>query len=286
MMVGTAFCPAHITGFFRADISGTPETTGSVGAGFSIREGVTTTVRVPAEGSAGRVEDGRAEDVVGQFLRAAGDEGRAVEVEHRVDVPVGYGLGSSGALALSTAYALDQAFGTGMRREELGRMAHRAEVRHRSGLGDVLAAYHGGFEVRTKAGAPGYGMLEKLDVGDPSVLVVCISPCPTSRFWGKRMALMNGIGGEMVGEMLEHGDTGLFQRMSMDFARRSGVATPSIERVAGLIRETGADCGVAMLGETVFTIIPPEDEEGVAGALRGYSVLRTRLDTEGARVLA
>ena len=100
------------------------------------------------------------------------------------------------------------------------------------------------------------------------------------------MSLMNGIGGEMVGEMLKHRDTGLFQRMSMDFARRSGVVTPSIERVAGLIRKAGADCGVAMLGETVFTIIPPEDEEVVVEALRGYPVLRTRLDTEGARVLA
>ena len=285
-MIGAAFCPAHITGFFKADISGTLETTGSVGAGFSIREGVTTTVRVSADENASRVEDGRAEYVVEQFLRATRNEGRTVKVEHRVDVPVGYGLGSSGALSLSTAYALDQAFGTGVRREELGQMAHRAEVRHRSGLGDVLAAYHGGFEVRTKAGAPGYGLLEKFDVGDPSVLVVCISPCPTSKFWGKRMSLMNGIGGEMVGEMLKHRDTGLFQRMSMDFARRSGVVTPSIERVAGLIRKAGADCGVAMLGETVFTIIPPEDEEVVAEALRGYPVLRTRLDTEGAKVLA
>lgn len=286
MTVGVAFCPAHITGFFKADISGTPETTGSVGVGFSIREGVTTTVRMSMGGGAGRVGDGRAEHVVEQFLKATGNEGRLVGVEHRMDIPVGYGLGSSGALALSTAYALDQAFGTGMDREELGQMAHRAEIRHKSGLGDVLASYHGGFEVRTKAGAPGYGTLEKLDVGDPSVLVVCISPYPTSKFWGERMGLMNGVGGEMVGEMLRRRDIGLFQRMSMDFARKSGVVTSSVERVAGIIRKAGAGCGVAMLGETVFTIIPPEDEERVAEALQGYHVLRTRLDMEGARVLA
>lgn len=286
MTVGVAFCPAHITGFFRADISESPETTGSVGAGFSIREGVTTTVRVSTGDDAGRTGDGRAEHVVEQFLKATGNEGRPVRVEHRVDIPVGYGLGSSGALALSTAYALDQAFGTGMGREKLGQMAHRAEIRYKSGLGDVLASYHGGFEVRTKAGAPGYGMLEKLDVGNPSVLVVCISPYPTSKFWGERMGLMNGVGGEMVGEMLRCRDVGLFQRMSMDFARKSGVVTPSVEKVVGVIRKTGAGCGVAMLGETVFTIIPPGDEERVAEALRGYHVLRTRLDMEGARVLA
>lgn len=286
MTVGVAFCPAHITGFFRADISESPETTGSVGAGFSIREGVTTTVRMSTGDGAGRVGDDRAEHVVEQFLKATGNEGRPVGVEHRVDIPVGYGLGSSGALALSTAYALDQAFDTGMGREELGQMAHRAEIRYKSGLGDVLASYHGGFEVRTKAGAPGYGMLEKLDVGDPSVLVVCISPYPTSKFWGERMGLMNGVGGEMVGEMLRHRDVGLFQRMSMDFARKSGVVTPSVEKVVGIIRKTGAGCGVAMLGETVFTIIPSEDEERVAEALRGYRVLRTRLDMEGAKVLA
>ena len=48
-MEATAFCPAHITGFFKAhleDKHSTLENLGSMGAGFSIKQGVTTRVRI------------------------------------------------------------------------------------------------------------------------------------------------------------------------------------------------------------------------------------------------
>ncbi|MDH5657886.1 MAG: GHMP kinase, partial [Nitrosopumilus sp.] len=47
-MEAMAFCPAHITGFFKAhleDSHNVLENLGSMGAGFSIKEGVTTKVR-------------------------------------------------------------------------------------------------------------------------------------------------------------------------------------------------------------------------------------------------
>ena len=46
-MRGLAFCPAHITGFFKAEVEQScPEMMGSLGAGFSIKDGVTTSVNV------------------------------------------------------------------------------------------------------------------------------------------------------------------------------------------------------------------------------------------------
>lgn len=284
-MIGKAFCPAHVTGFFRADMAESPNATGSVGAGFSIRVGVTTTVRTSKGTGIGGTGSGTARWVAEEFLKVTDNEGRHVDIRHEMGVPAGYGLGSSGALALSTAYALDRALGTGMGSESLGQMAHRAEIHHRSGLGDVLASYYGGFEIRTRGGAPGYGELERVDVGNPSVFVVCLSPYSTKAFLEQKMGMINGIGGRMVEEMLRRRDVALFQRMSMEFARKSGVMTPTMEEVAARLAGAGADCGVAMLGGTIFTMVPPEDEEKVAGVLRGYRVIRTRLDMEGARVL-
>ena len=45
-MEAIAFCPAHVTGFFKAHLNekGSSEEFGSTGAGFSITEGVTTRV--------------------------------------------------------------------------------------------------------------------------------------------------------------------------------------------------------------------------------------------------
>ena len=46
-MQAVAFCPGHITGFFKAEVGQKrPELQGSLGAGFCINEGVTTTVKV------------------------------------------------------------------------------------------------------------------------------------------------------------------------------------------------------------------------------------------------
>lgn len=47
-MEGKAFCPAHITGFFKAHIDdnqNAKENLGSMGAGFSIKQGVITRVK-------------------------------------------------------------------------------------------------------------------------------------------------------------------------------------------------------------------------------------------------
>ena len=42
--MASAFCPAHITGFFKAELEGKdPNYLGSLGAGFSIQKGVKTT---------------------------------------------------------------------------------------------------------------------------------------------------------------------------------------------------------------------------------------------------
>ena len=54
MKESKAFCPAHITGFFKAhleDNQNNLENLGSMGAGFSIKEGVTTKVIIDSIGN-------------------------------------------------------------------------------------------------------------------------------------------------------------------------------------------------------------------------------------------
>ena len=51
-MMASAFCPAHITGFFKAELEGKdPNHLGSLGAGFSIQKGVKTTVILSSRNS-------------------------------------------------------------------------------------------------------------------------------------------------------------------------------------------------------------------------------------------
>lgn len=305
---GAAFCPAHVTGFFKAEAGagggrGADEA-GSLGAGFSIVHGVETSVsgarlgrgrgvlRVSTSGYApGNTAVSRA--VAAELARevsggGGGDAAVSADVHHRIGVPVGYGLGCSSAAALSLALALNEALGCGLSVEEAGRIAHRAEVRCRTGLGDVLAAYHGGFEVRVRAGAPGVGRVARaggggngsgrlrrepggaVAGGGTAAVIGCFSPVSTRRFIAERLAGINGLGGVMVERLAgPRGSLEMFQDMSMEFARHIGVVTPRMAAAAAALREEGVRCGVALFGETVFALA----ERGSAQEKRAARIL-------------
>lgn len=348
-----AFCPAHITGFFKAfagshvdggraqrgeDRADWRQEAGSTGAGFSLAVGVTTRVGLTDARGAGRLRraggarapavdtDGADGDVtaantaattpsyvitttgydtddtalseitIQRFLQAAGRRGATVpagsvlDVRHEISVPVGYGLGCSGAVALSLAYALNDALGAGMTREELSGIAHAAEIECRTGLGDVLASYHGGFEVRVKPGAPGVGRVESIPAGDVTVLVLCMAPISTRRFIAERLPHINGLGGKMIGRLRRSRDYAHFEDMSLEFAEYVGVVTPRMRRVINALRGAGIRCGVALFGETIFCMV----EAGGAAEARAEQILRncgsghvikSGIDRRGARPL-
>jgi len=232
-MEATAFCPAHITGFFKAyldDSQNSLENFGSTGAGFSIKQGVTTRVKVDTKDNQesnfrittkGYQPDKTdvSEFVLNEFLKLGKFSNKFFDIEHEISIPVGYGLGSSGAVALSLSFALDQALETKLDKTTIGQIAHNAEVNCKTGLGDVLASFHGGFEIRVKPGAPGIGCVEKIFTNEISVIMICFSPISTNKFIKERLSQINGLGGKMVNRLLESKNYKHFQDMSLEFAK-------------------------------------------------------------------
>lgn len=299
-MRGQAFCPAHITGFFKAGIdSANPENAGSLGAGFSIRDGVTTTVSVEQRLGLARYDISTegfdvdntkvSEFVVERFLELQDFESRFVSIRHEIAVPVGYGLGCSGAVALSLAYALDQALETGLPREEIGRIAHVAEVSCKTGLGDVLASYHGGFEIRTSPGAPGVGRVEKIESSGISAIMICLAPISTTDFLRDRLAEINGLGGRMVDRLMETKSRDQFQDMSLEFAGHVNIMTPRMQKIVDEMHACGIRCGVALFGQTVFALVPDgrmwEVSDVVSSKFAGATIIESKIDQRGARVV-
>ena len=292
-MHAEAFAPGHITGFFKAQVEPTrPELKGSIGAGFCIKKGVTTKVRVTTGAAGFKITNNGyrsnntqvSEYVAKEFLgMVKGDH--FLEIEHHVGIPVGYGLGSSGAVALSLAFALNRALDTNLSRTQIGQIAHNAEIHCRTGLGTVLSSYHGGFEIRTKYGAPGIGSLKKIHTSHLAV-VICFSPISTKKFIKTELSKINGLGGKMVTRLLKSRDQMEFLDMSLEFARYVGVVTPKMQQVIDELRMHGFKCGVAMFGETVFTLIPREKEEKIMRILEKYRdgiVIKSEIDKSGAR---
>jgi pantoate kinase len=64
--------------------------------------------------------------------------------------------------------------------------------------------------------------------------------------------------------------------------------TPKMQKLVNELSENNIKCGVALFGETIFSIIPKEDENKILEILQKYPdgiIIKSELDDVGARVL-
>jgi pantoate kinase len=297
--VAKAFSPGHVTGFFEIPKlpSSGPQYRGSRGAGFSIDRGISTTVyvfdgktgsKVLINGRTAKPKDAEVSQwVIDRYAKSA-EKPFFVRVEHEIDIPVGFGLGSSGAAALSLSYALNAALGSKQSMQQAAQLAHEAEIACKTGLGTVIAEYAGGFEMRTGAGAPGIGTVEKISLEDNyKAVILCISPISTKAFLANRMDMINGLGGRMLDKLAETKSIDDFMKMSYQFADTLGLTEGKCRAPVRALRAAGIECSVALFGETVFTIVPEACTNEAADVLQKFegTLLVCDIDGRGARVL-
>ena len=297
-----AFSPGHITGFFEAphDISSSSFDflyRGSKGAGFSIDRGISTTVylyesskksnyQISINGAKSRSAE-VSKWVVGEYLKHT-NRSYFVSIQHDVEIPIGFGLGSSGAAALSLSYALNQALDTGLNRTEAAQIAHHAEIACNTGLGTVIAEFDGGFEMRTSAGAPGVGSINKVNLDkNYKAVVLCLAPILTKSFLTNRINEINGIGGIMLSKLSASRSLDDFLKMSHGFAEMLNLTEGRCKEPIAALKRKGIKSSVALFGQTVFTLVPEETASEAADALRqfGGTLIVCNIDTAGARML-
>jgi pantoate kinase len=295
--VTKAFSPGHITGFFEIPHGSYSRFLhkGSKGAGFSIDRGIATTAYVYESAKAGyqiSINGSKTRDaevsrwVVAEYLKLA-DRPCFVNIEHDIGIPVGFGLGSSGAAALSLSYALNQALDIGLSRIQAAQIAHHAEIACKTGLGTVIAEFAGGFEMRTGAGAPGVGSVTKIDLENYKAVVLCLAPISTKSFLANRTDEINGLGGVMLKKLSESRSVDDFLKMSHEFAGTLGLTEGRCKEPIEALRVRGIEASVALFGQTVFTLVPQARAKEARDALKGFggTLLVCNVDSNGARVL-
>jgi pantoate kinase len=295
-----AFSPGHITGFFEAphEISYFHFLhRGSKGAGFSIDRGIATTAYLYESAKSeyqisinGGVKSRNAEVskwVIEEYLKLA-DRPYFISIHHDVEIPIGFGLGSSGAAALSLSYALNQVLDIGLNRTQAAQIAHRAEIACNTGLGTVIAEFAGGFEMRTSAGAPGIGSVSKINLDkNYKAVVLCLAPILTKSFLTNRINEINGLGGIMLSKLSASRSLDDFLKMSHGFAEMLSLTKGRCKRPIAALKTRGIESSVALFGQTVFTVVSEERVAEAAGALRefGGTLIVCNIDMTGARVL-
>lgn len=249
----TAFCPGHISGYFRRIDGTTPSATGSIGAGIVISEGVTATVKPAARSSVlvrGRSAEGTLHEISRESapLTYALDRlGVTVAVETTCRLPISAGFGLSAAALLSTLSAADRLLDLGLGADGIAERAHETEVLFRTGLGDVAACQGGGRVVRTGPGIHGT-ILRSFDIDTP-VCAVSFGPIRTPEVLGSP-ARMAQVAAAFPGRQPE--TVGEFFSCCREFSAASGLETVPVRKVLEACDRRGVPAAMTMLGDGVF----------------------------------
>lgn len=298
--VAKAFSPGHITGFFEIPQDNASCSSflqkGSNGAGFSIDRGIATTAYLYESAKMDyqiRINGMKSRDVevsewvIEEYLRLA-HRPYFVSISHDVGIPIGFGLGSSGAAALSLSYALNQALEIGLSTTQAAQIAHRAEIACNTGLGTVIAEFAGGFEMRTSAGAPGIGTVTKISLDENyKAIVLCLAPISTKSFLRNKMNEINGLGSVMLNKLSATRRLGDFLEMARKFADSLNLTEGRCKAPIAALKAKGLESSVALFGQTVFTVVSQSSANDVTDTLREFDgiLIECNIDSEGARVL-
>ncbi len=281
-MKATAQSPGHITGFFVIYENG------STGAGINIEGGMKTTVQFRK----GRKDELRmngkktklivSEKVLGLFRKKASiSAAQKVRVLHRTKFPIGYGLGISGAGALSLSIALSKLFGADLGKKEILAIAKQAEIECGTGLGDVVAEQFAGVMVGKKP-YPSKA-IARIRANEKFVALGFFKAMSTKKIirspsWKRKI---NKTGLACMAEINRKKPMENFVALCRKFALESGLATPQIRNVMGKIPGSG----MAMLGETVF--MPTTNPKKAKSELGKYCrrAMIAKIATKGAGLL-
>ena len=303
-----AFSPAGISSFFEicdrtpdgAPITN-PEQIGARGGGFVISKGVLTEVSL-AEAKEKQIRvfingklwpEAETTKTVVKTLLDKVPEAYRVIVRHRVEVPIGAGFGSSAAGALGTALALSKALDLNLTYNQLGRIAHMAEVRCQTGLGTVGPLMLGGCIVTVEPGAPGYASIDRIPVSpDHRIVAGTYRPFPTKEMLSsqEKRRPINEWGRRTQDKILADPSLDNFMQACKEFAVGTGLVTSRVQKLIELAEKAGA-VGAAqnMVGEAVHALITMDKVEDVVKAFKevmpSEKIIIAKIDFQGARRL-
>ncbi|MFP3872648.1 MAG: pantoate kinase [Candidatus Natronoplasma sp.] len=290
-MSTTAFCPGHITGFFtlpseRSELGEERKIRipkGSRGAGFSVSLGVTAEAEIGGESWDVTVDGEESSFLVVEKTVRQFAEGGTIYIE--TELPFSQGFGLSGACALAAGTAVLAELGEDLERALPA--AHKSEIFCRTGMGDVLGQYHGGFEIRVKEGLPPDGELKVQKIEKDVVLAVAGSPLSTPDVLRDPMmsSWINAVGGDILEEFLPENGFDRFLELSYKFAEETEFIKDGVRSLLDIGNEAG-EGSMAMIGNSAFFFGDAERlRELFEKEVGEENVYSTKIDNEGVRLV-
>jgi pantoate kinase len=308
--IANAFAPAAISSFFEIcdqDSQGNPLTdlvrVGARGGGFGLQKGVHTTISVSKAEASNHFlvylngvlapEAHTTINVLQTLLEATADRYNVV-VEHKIDVPIGAGFGTSAGGALTAGLALKAALNLPLTLNQVAQAAHVAEIKCQTGLGTVSSlASGGGCILVVEPGAPGVCVIDHILLAREYVVVAGVfqGVSKTSVLSSpERRNEVNRFGRKTLDAILAEPSLETFLGCCWQFAQDAGFATSRVRQLVDLALKAGA-IGAAqnMVGEAVHAVTVAEKAAEVAEAFKlvlpKENILVSKLDFQGARLV-
>jgi pantoate kinase len=281
-----AFSPAGISSFFEIcdqTPNGRPikdlERVGARGGGFGLKRGVLTEVAVAGAKrktvtvfiNGKLTAEAQTTRTVVDLLQEKVEQPSSIVIRHRVDVPIGAGFGASAGGALTTALALSKALGLNLTYRDIGRIAHVAEVKCKTGLGTVSGIlFGGGCVIVLEPGAPNHGSVDCIPVPPDYYIVAGVfEPRLTSEFLKstRKRKIINDMAQKTLERILAEPSLECFLQSSREFAEKTGLATKRVVKLMDAAEKAGA-LGAAqnMLGEAVHALVEKDKLKSVLAA--------------------
>jgi len=265
-----AFCPFHITGFFA--LKSDQKNISSIGCGVVIADGAVTEA---SEGH-GSVYINRQQDSAPTTKTVAALlSDKIADIRTELAGPMGCGLGTSGAGALSTALALNELWELKHSFNALCDIAQLAEITNKTGVGDVIAQAIGGIVVRQQSA------VFQIPTPPLEVSYIVFGPLPTPEILADqdKIAVINKFGSASLRRLLQKPTFDEFMRLSKQFACDTELISPKAQDTVEAVEASGGLASMAMLGDAVYAIDP-------ANALNAFGKVRkTMIYNRGAHLV-
>jgi pantoate kinase len=303
-----AFSPAGISSFFEicdrtayGKPINDPLLIGARGGGFGIQKGVITEVSISeAKTNSIRVfingrlaPEAETTMTVAQMLLNKVNRAYDVIVNHEVEVPIGAGFGSSAGGALTAGLALSNALDLSLTYNQIGKIAHVAEIKCQTGLGTVGPLMLGGCVLTVEPGAPGIAIIDHIPIRADYVIVAGVfESIPTKQVLSssEKRGTVNRWGRKTLKAILDEPSLENFLACCFEFAEKAGFMTARVRQLVRLAEKAGA-IGAAqnMVGEAVHALARMENAENIAEAFKqmlpNEKILIAKIDLQGARLV-
>ena len=231
---------------------------GSYGAGFTLNDGVI----VEAEKSEKNKIIFNNKPINFPALKSVIKKltNKKLKINIKSKLPLGCGFGLSGASALAGAYAINKLLNLKKAKKELGIIAHTADAESRTGLGDVVNQYYGGFCLKLKPSS--HFEVRKIPLNNINVYCKYFSKISTKSVITntKIKNKINDAADESLRKIKEllksNGNIKLkgIIGISKDFSLKSGLLKDrqTIETISKIEKNNG-NASMIMLGNAVFS---------------------------------